>query len=449
MLASGDGQVFGQGGRMKMKLILLFAFVFVSVNGHASNSYIIKLKKSSVRTQGAITVQSLRALNQLGVKIRSTIPELGMVVGELAPAQAALFAQAAQGMIEYIEPNYKLPLFKSRSNPASYDETGQLWGMKVINAAGAWTVTTGSKSVIIAVSDTGAWKLHPDLQENIWKNPGETGKDSNGKDKSTNGVDDDGNGYIDDVIGWNFETDNNDPRDDHYHGTHVSGTIGAAHNGFGVVGVNWNTSIMVVKFIGGDGSGTSENGIRTIIYAAQNGAKALNASWGGDDYSQAFVDALDYAKERGMLFVAAAGNDGTDNDKIPAYPASYENENVISVASISGFDQTLSYFSCYGLKSVDLAAPGERIFSTFNPMYSSAHRDWYYYLDGTSMAAPHVTGAVGLIYAANPKLNWRQVKDILLSTVTQSQKLKSKILTGGILNVEAAVKKAIALNQSN
>lgn len=398
----------------------------------AFDGHLVKVKEARSRES------AMEELRRQGIRVRSWIAPLKLLVTDKAPA----FESGSP--FEYVEPNFIIHAFLGSSKKDIFDkEADLLWGMQAIHAPSAWRITTGSPNVVLAVSDTGQWP-HSDLVANRWRNPGETGVDSAGRDKAKNGIDDDGNGFVDDTWGWNFEFNNNRPVDDHYHGTHVSGILGAVgDDGKGIAGVNWHTSIITLKFLGSDGSGTVEGAIRTILYAADQGAKALNCSWGSDEYSQALLEAIEYAETRGMLIIAAAGNDGKDAGKNPEYPAAYERENVISVAA-SNSGGNLAWFSNYGALTVDLAAPGQDIYSTFNPLYSQTKTALYSTLSGTSMAAPHVTGAVGLIYAANPGLNWREVKDILLSTVSETPKLQGKTLSGGILNLEAAVRKAKA-----
>jgi subtilisin family serine protease/uncharacterized protein YhfF len=303
------------------------------------------------------------------------------------------------------------------------------WGMPDadIDAPEAWSVTTGSDSVTVAVIDTGIDYTHPDLSSQMWINPGE-----NCPGCRTDGIDNDGNGYIDDWRGWDFANGDNDPMDDNGHGTHVAGTIGAAgNNGIGVVGVNWRVRLMPVKFIGADGTGTAADAVSAVLYAADKGATVLNNSWGGDDYSQALADAITVADTQGALFVAAAGNSGTDNDSMPTYPASYALPNVVTVAATDNSDQ-LAYFSNVGRKSVDLAAPGLNIYSTWPG-------GTYQYMSGTSMAAPHVSGAAALAKAAFPSASGLGLKALLLESVDPLSSLSSYTATGGRLNVNSAV----------
>lgn len=273
----------------------------------------------------------------------------------------------------------------------------------------------------MAVVDTGMDYSHNDLKANVWVNRGEL---------ADNGVDDDGNGYVDDVRGWDFANGDNDPFDDHSHGTHVSGTLGASgNNGIGVAGVNWRVRIMPLKFLDQCGSGSTDDAVSAILYAKKMGAAVINASWGGGDSSRALQDAI---KAFGGPFVAAAGNDGKDNDSEPSYPAAYPLPNIIAVAATDSND-LLADFSNYGASSVDLAAPGVDIYSTLP--------DQDYGLNsGTSMAAPHVTGAVALLKSYAPGLSTAQIKSVLMRASDKQASLRGKVGSGGRLNVYQALK---------
>jgi subtilisin family serine protease len=295
--------------------------------------------------------------------------------------------------VEYAEPNY---VYRASAVPDD-PRFGSLWALQNANDADidadeAWDTQTGSRDVLIAIIDTGVDYTHEDLAANMWRNPGESGEG-----RESNGVDDDGNGFVDDVFGWDFVSDDNDPIDDNAHGSHVAGTIAAVgDNGLGVAGVNWRASVMALKFLDRNGSGSTADAIDAIAYAVDNGAHILNNSWGGGGFSQALLEAIELARDRNALFVAAAGNEGRDNDAQPSYPASYDVENVLAVAASDRNDQ-LATFSNFGATSVDLAAPGVGILST-TP--GSAYRSF----DGTSMATPHVSGVAGLILASFPDL---------------------------------------------
>jgi subtilisin family serine protease len=277
----------------------------------------------------------------------------------------ALKSYLENPQIEYAEPNYivhtaVIPNDTYFSNLWGLNNTGQTGGTNDadIDAPEAWNMTTGSSSVVIAVVDTGVTYNHPDLGGNIWVNTGET--------NCTDGIDNDGNGYIDDCYGWDFIGDDNNPTDYNGHGTHVAGTIAAVgNNSAGITGVMWTAKIMPLRFLGVSGYGTTADAISAILYANANGAHVINNSWGGGGYSEALKDAIDVSS---AVVVCAAGNDGTDNDSSPFYPASYASSSIISVAA-TNHDDALASFSNYGPTSVDVAAPGVSIYSTI-PVFS-------------------------------------------------------------------------------
>ena len=342
--------------------------------------------------------------------------------------EAALRTCRADNAVIYAEPNYIY--YASRSpNDARFAE---LWGLHAANDADidapeAWETQTGAANVLVAIIDTGVDYTHEDLRANVWKNPGESG---NGRE--TNGRDDDGNGFVDDVHGWDFAGDDNDPMDDNGHGSHVAGTIAAAgDNRIGVAGVNWRASIMACKFLSANGSGTAADAIEAILYAAGSGARVLNNSWGGGGFSQALRDAIDFAREQNALFVAAAGNEGRDNDRSPTYPAGYDLPNVLSVAASDRNDQ-LAVFSNSGRASVDFAAPGVEILST-------TPGNAYQAFSGTSMATPHASGAAALLFAQRPASTYQDVMVRLAGSVDPLDVLADKTSSGGRLNVAAAL----------
>ncbi len=315
--------------------------------------------------------------------------------------------------IEFAEPNYIYTHDASSSD--TYYTNGSLWGMYGdasspanqygSQAAEAWAVGhTGSSNVYVGIIDEGIQFEHPDLNANIWTNPYDP----------VGGGDNDGNGYTDDTHGWDFAGNNNSiydggrkgNQDDH--GTHVSGTIGAESNGTGVVGVNWNVTLISGKFLGVFGGNTA-NAIKAVDYFTdlknRHGLNivATNNSWGGGGFSQGLYDAISRANNAGILFIAAAGNSGTDNDVTASYPANYDLANVISVAAISSTGG-LASFSQYGATTVDLGAPGVGVWSTTaSNTYSS--------YNGTSMATPHVTGAVALYKSVNTNATAAQIKN--------------------------------------
>jgi subtilisin family serine protease len=334
-----------------------------------------------------------------------------------------------------VEPNFKvrataIPNDTLFSYMWALRNTGQTGGMANadIDAVSAWDITTGSDNVIIAVIDTGIDYTHPDLVSNIWTNPGEI---------AGNGIDDDHNGYIDDVHGYDFctvygHTRDADPMDEHSHGTHVAGTIGAAsNNNRGVTGINWHCKLMACRFLNENGYGSVADAIDAINYAVANGAKVLNNSWGGSGYSSSLATAITNAKDNGVLFVAAAGNDSTDNDTTPQYPACYQIENVIAVAATDD-DDALAYFSNYGKNTVHLGAPGVSILST-------ALNNEYRWYSGTSMATPHVSGTAALLLAQNPAITLNELKTRLISTGDPVSSLADKTISGRRLNAYNAL----------
>jgi subtilisin family serine protease len=290
-----------------------------------------------------------------------------------------------------------------------------------IDAPEAWDTTTGEPTFVVAVIDTGVDYNHEDLEENIWDNPEETPNDNQ---------DNDGNNLIDDVHGWDFFSNDNNPMDEEGHGTHVAGTICAkGNNGIGVSGIAWQYKIMTLRFLGPNGGLTSD-AIAALNYAVDKGVRVSNNSWGGGGYSTSLKNAIANAGSAGHLFVAAAGNGGSDGignntDISPHYPSSYDLDNIISVAATDNRDR-LASFSNFGTTSVDLGAPGVDIAST---MLSG-----YYWSSGTSMATPHVTGVAALIFGLHPEFSNLEVKDLLLNTARPIAALNGKTLTGGVVN---------------
>ncbi len=325
-----------------------------------------------------------------------------------------------------------------------------LWGMNNIGQTGgradadmdvpeAWDMAppSGGTPVAVGVIDTGIDYNHPDLSPNIRINTGEI---------DGNGIDDDHNGYVDDRRGWDFANNDNNPMDDHFHGTHVAGTIGAAgNNGQGIVGVAWNVKLIPLKFMAPNGGVTSD-AIEAIDYATANGARLTNNSWGGGGYSQSLQNAIQRAQNAGVLFVAAAGNSSLNNDKQPSYPASYPNDIIISVAATDHND-ALASFSNFGTTSVDVAAPGVGILSTF-PITGTASMaeanlpSNYASISGTSMASPHVAGLAALLWSHLPALTASEVKNRIVSRGDILQVLLSKVQSGRRVNALSTVSSA-------
>ncbi|HOC67285.1 MAG TPA: S8 family serine peptidase [Candidatus Hydrogenedentes bacterium] len=350
----------------------------------------------------------------------------------------AVAAYTALPGVAYAEPNYEVHALVTPNDPL-FDE---LWGMNNtgqtgsppdadINAPEAWEFSKGSHDVLVGVIDTGVDYTHEDLAANMWVNEAEyTG---------TAGVDDDGNGIVDDIHGARWtngdgSVTSGDPMDGDGHGTHCSGTLGGVgNNGVGVAGVNWNVSIMALKFLDDSGSGYDTDAISALEYAVDKGAHLTNNSWGGGGYSQALADAINAAGMANQLFIAAAGNDiGNNNDVNPHYPATYPSDNIIAVAA-SGQNDYKSYLSNYGPTTVDLAAPGVWILST---VPGNGYDGTY---SGTSMAAPHVSGVAALLLSLNPGAPYQEVKGWILDNVTPLPQWEGLVLTGGRLNAVEAL----------
>ncbi|MDH4240459.1 MAG: S8 family serine peptidase, partial [Phycisphaerae bacterium] len=369
----------------------------------------------------------------------SIVPELCLIrLPEGMTVEDGIIALGDSNDVLYVEPNYEFKALSLIPNDPMFDQlwnmhnTGQTGGTADadIDAPEAWDMTArGGSEVIVAVIDTGVDYTHPDLAANMWVNQAEfTG---------TSGVDDDGNGYIDDIYGYDFAYFDADPIDDAGHGTHVSGTIGAVgNNGVGVAGVCWNVKIMAVRFLNASGSGYTSNAVSCVQYATLMGAKIMSNSWGGGAYSIALEDAIRAAGNAGMLFVASAGNGwGNNNDVYTHYPSGYELDNVIAVLSTDYHDE-LSAHSSYGLTSVDLGAPGG---DSDNKILSCFIGGGYYLMYGTSMAAPHVSGACACVWAASPGLSHIEVKDLIMRTVDPLPALNGSCVSGGRLNVQKAL----------
>jgi subtilisin family serine protease len=337
--------------------------------------------------------------------------------------------------VKYVEANTIMRALETMPNDARFAElygmhnTGGTGGTADadIDAPEAWDVSTGSRDIVVGIIDTGVDYSHPDIAPNYWQNPGETGLDDAGADKTTNGIDDDGNGYIDDFRGWDFVNNDNDPMDDNNHGTHCAGTIGGNGNdGVGVVGVNWQVSIVGIKFLSGSGSGSLEDAVKAIEYATSLKIDLTSNSWGGGGFSETMNAALTAAQEADVLFVAAAGNSSANNDTNPHYPSSYAHDIVLAVAATDHNDQ-LASFSCYGATSVDVAAPGVDILS-------SVPGNQYDSYSGTSMATPHVSGVAALVKSVYPDATSQQIKDRIMNTVDPVVNLTGKTISGGRVN---------------
>lgn len=306
-------------------------------------------------------------------------------------------------------------------SPFGSENDSGMWGVRAIEAPAAWAKSEG-QGVLVSVSDTGIQTLHPDLAPNVWRNPGEI---------AGNGVDDDKNGYVDDVHGWDFSTNKPAFKDNHYHGTHVAGTIAAVH-AKKIVGVAPKATLMSATFITSSGSGSSLNAAKSIVYSVDNGAKLVNCSWGGAGKDAVVDEAVKYAEKHGVLLVVAAGNDSKNDDRTYFSPASNPNPTILSVGATSSKSGRKASFSNWGAVSVDLAAPGQDILS-------ARPKESHQRLSGTSMATPHVAGVAALVWSVAPNLSSQQVKEILMKSAVPNSNWKGKSVTGGILNARAAL----------
>lgn len=404
---------------------------------HVPNEILLKFKKGTSETARG------NALARINGKVKEHILTKAMErVGDNdgvylvhTPLNALEAIAKAKGLeIEFAEPNF-IYTHDAASNDPLFTG-GSLWGMKGnfgSNAEAAWIAGhTGTNTVYIGIIDEGYMYSHEDLDANAGVNP---------KEIAENGIDDDGNKLIDDVYGWDFATNDNSVYDGtgDDHGTHVAGTIGGVGgNGIGVAGVCWNVKLLSAKFLGASG-GSTANAIKAVDYftnlkKAGLNIVATNNSWGGGGFSQALYDAIERANAAGVLFIAAAGNGGSDGrgDNLDArrgasYPASYTNNNIIAVASITSTG-AISSFSNYGAKSVDIGAPGSAIYSTLpDNKYGS--------YSGTSMATPHVAGAAALYAAHHPGSSAATIKSAILGSAVYTASLNGKCVTNGRLNV--------------
>lgn len=441
---------------------------------YADGELLVKFKS------GVVSSSSLKAHQAVGASVTkkfSIVHNLELVkLPQGLSVKDAITRYMSDPDVEYAEPNYikhaativakdiianqVIPNDQYFGQQWALRNTGQFAGGTPgadIKATTAWNISKGS-GVIVAVLDSGIDYNHPDLVGNIWTNPGET--------SCTDGIDNDNNGFIDDCKGGDFtrcaefdqkgvciihKNRDGDPMDDYGHGTHVAGIIGAVgNNSLGITGVMWTVQLMAVKILNAQGEGTAGDEIDGIEYAVANGAKIINASFGGSEFIASERDAI---ANSAVLFITAAGNDGTNNDLTPFFPASYTNPpygglpNIISVASTSQND-IRSSFSNFGLNSVHVAAPGEYILSTvpigltsFAPSFcTNSSAAGYDFCSGTSMAAPHVSGLAGLLYSYYyTGFNYSQIRTMIFRYVDPQPSLSGWIATGGRINAFKAL----------
>lgn len=355
--------------------------------------------------------------------------------------EQAIYELAQDPDVEYVEPNYyltksetqvgMLETFSAEEVESYASQTKEVLATdSEIGLAQAWQSMSGNHSQstsipIVAVIDSGLDMTHDVFQQSnsIWVNTGEI---------PGNGIDDDGNGYIDDVNGWNFIRNTGQMFDDDGHGTHVAGIVlSVDQNIFTGTRTQAKIRIMPLKFLDGNGSGTTSAAIQAIYYAVNNGATVLNNSWGGSNYSSALHDAVAFSYERGVSFIAAAGNSSQNNDFQPMYPASYDVPNVISVGATNSSNY-LASFSNFGVSTVHLGSPGTNVNSTIpNNRYALSN--------GTSMAAPFVAGAVAQMKVNQPTMLGFQLKNIIMERADRFSQLNGKVITSGKLNISASL----------
>lgn len=388
----------------------------VMLVGYAKGQPMTAMEKASLHA--AMGTESIKAFSMVPAELVKLPPG--------AKLEEMIEAYAADPNVAYAEPDYLVNTCELPNDP----RLSELWGMRNtgqtggtpgadIGAEQAWAIATGTTNVIVAVIDTGIDYTHPDLAANMWVNEGEI---------PGNGIDDDGNGFVDDVHGYDFAYNDSDPMDVRGHGTHCAGTIGAVgDNGVGVAGVNWRVRLMAAKFLNDSGSGYTSDAVDALEYAVANGAHISNNSWSGGGYSSTLKAAIEAAGAAGHLFVAAAGNSGSNNDVDPHYPSSYDCENILAVAS-SDHNDNRSGFSCYGLTSVDIAAPGSSILST-------VPGNGYGLKSGTSMATPHAAGVAALLKSQRMDVSHSELKQWLIDGVDQLPQWDGVVVSGGRLNV--------------
>ncbi|MFQ3573645.1 MAG: S8 family serine peptidase [Thermodesulfovibrionales bacterium] len=404
-----------------------------SPEDYVKGQLIVKLKGQKAlrsvdihRSKGASFIKNLAVLPTGTIQLVS--------LKEDADIKSAIESYMSDPDVEYAEPNYKRYIRATIPNDTYFSQQWGLWNTGAfaggtagadIKAPLAWDYSKGNNSLIVAVLDTGVDYNHEDLYGKIWINTGEI---------CTDGIDNDGNGFVDDCYGWDFRNNDNDPMDDHGHGTHVSGIIGAAtNNSNGIAGIMWNVRLMPLKFLGKNGEGTTAAAVLALNYAVSNGAKIINASYGSNTFSQAEYDSILNANNNGVLFIAAAGNDAANNDFTPSYPCSYGLPNIISVAASDQRDN-IATFSNFGPNKVDVAAPGVYILSLI-PNNGYSNKDFW---PGTSMATPHVVGLAGLVMTQNEYaaqgFSIYQIRAIVETYADQLPAFIGKIRTGGRIN---------------
>jgi subtilisin family serine protease len=397
-----------------------------------------------VRFASGMSDAAIDAVNaRLGAAtIRSyhIVPGLRLIgLSKSMDVPAAVSAYTSTSGVLYAEPDFishvddTIPNDTSFSTQWDWQNTGQIGGTPGVDvdAAKAWDLSTGSNTVVVGVIDTGIQvdpHPHVDLEANMWHNMPEC--------TGTPGVDDEGDGYVDDCYGIDTINHDSDPNDDYNHGTHVAGTIGAVgNNALGVTGMNWHVTILACKSHDNTGNGTNDSLLECLQFIQDWKGRGLNIvatnnSYGGCNeacsYSQSLYDAIKAQMDVGILYVASAGNDNADNDVTIKYPTDYYLPNVIGVAATTNTD-TRASFSNWGHHTVSVGAPGQSIYSTL-------FTDFYGYESGTSMASPHVVGLAALLAAYNPSLDWRAIRNLLISGGEEIPAMAGITISGRRLN---------------
>lgn len=383
-----------------------------SFAGHVDKEYILKLLPNKSST-------ALNYFHQKNDSDKEIIKnfEMGAYHVRLGEKEREEFVKLYSSDIKYLEPNITYSINSTPSKQWALDNDKGTH----IDALKAWEISKGSKEVVVGIIDTGVDYTHPALKNNMWLNKLEI---------ADNGIDDDDNGYIDDVKGWDFANEDNDPIDDHNHGTHCAGVIAA--NSSEVVGIAPKVTIMPLKFLTKYGGGSLAGAINAIEYGTRMGANILSNSWGGGGYTAALEEAIQAAERKGVLFVAAAGNEYNNNDNRPTYPATYEVANIVAVAA-STIDGGKAYFSNYGKETVHLFAPGYDIYSTVKD-------GGYQSMSGTSMATPYVSGVAALIMSKYPGISYEEVKERMMNGVKTFDAFEELVISGGLLNAYQSLK---------
>lgn len=406
---------------MNAKRLLLSFILFVSafsLSAQEYNGYIVKFHSDKAMEMAFDDIKNLGEVRPLNLSF-------GPFAQVDIDAKSLEHVKSMPG-VAYIEPNWIVTLdntlaeleeeyFDKAVNEPSFD---QQWGLRNdgrnsgswwrrgregedVNALQAWELAKGDREIIIAVIDTGIDYTHEDLAENMWTN--EEGH-----------------------FGYNFVNDTPDPMDGNGHGTHCAGVIGAAHNGIGIAGMMADVRMMALKFLSDSGRGDTAGAIQSIDYAIQNGAHIMSNSWGGGGFSEALKEVIELANDHGIVFVAAAGNSNANTDNRPMYPAGYDVENIISVGAMDGRGNRSS-FSNYGANSVHVFAPGSNI-------YSTVQNNRYRNLSGTSMAAPFVSGAIGLLLESERNLSPVEIRERVMDTAVRTEYLGDDVSLSGRLD---------------